>query len=385
MKRSESSILTTHVGSLPRPEEVVEFYRARLRGEAPPEPDLPAAVAQVVRQQHEAGIDIVTDGEYGKEAWWAYADDRLAGLEAREPKGGEADRPTRERMAFPGYYAYYESQAAFALRDDWGRPKGPTRQYYCVGPISYAGHAQVQRDIDNLKSAMRDSGKEEGFLPAVSPFIARTWNEFYRSEDEFHQATADALNEEYRAIVNAGLLVQIDDPGLPAQWNSQSAPTLDDYRKRAEQRVELVNYALRGIPEDRVRYHICWGSAHGPHVHDLPLRDVVDLLLKVRAQAYSVEAGNVRHEHEWKVWKDVKLPDGKILIPGVVSHTTDTVEHPEVVADRIVQYASVVGRENVIAGTDCGLGGRVHPEVAWAKLHALGEGAALASKELWPK
>jgi 5-methyltetrahydropteroyltriglutamate--homocysteine methyltransferase len=255
----------------------------------------------------------------------------------------------------------------------------------CTGPIRYIGQAAVRADIDNLKNALKAANLDEGFICSIGPAsFARSGDLYYKSEEEFIYAVADAMREEYKAIVDAGLVVQIDDPSLPDNWDMiNPEPPLEEFKKFSRVRIDALNHALRGLPEERIRYHICWGSWHGPHTTDVPLADIVDLVLAVRAQAYSVEAGNVRHEHEWRVWQDVKLPDGKILIPGVVSHATNVVEHPRLVADRIIRFANLVGRENVIAGTDCGLGGRIHAQIAWAKLAALAEGAALASQELW--
>jgi 5-methyltetrahydropteroyltriglutamate--homocysteine methyltransferase len=388
MKRSEQRIITTHAGSLPRPEDLVEMYRRRATGgawdEAAFEARTRSAVAEVVRRQVELGVDVLNDGEYGKVTWNAYINERLSGFEPRELAPGE--RPpqgrTRDRRDFPGFYEQYDRLFSFSINDTWGRPAQPAgAPLVCTGPITYTGQAAVRRDIDNLKAATAGLAVEEVYLPAISA-IRQGRNEYYSSEEAYLYAMADAMHEEYRAITDAGFVLQIDDPGLPTQWDSQNL-SLEDYRKRAAQRVELINHSLRGLPEEQLRYHICWGSWHGPHAHDLPLKDIVDLMLQVRAQAYSIEAANVRHEHEWKVWQDVKLPDGKILIPGVVSHATNVIEHPEVVADRIIRYANLVGRENVIAGTDCGLGGRLHPELVWAKLKALSGGAALATQQHW--
>jgi 5-methyltetrahydropteroyltriglutamate--homocysteine methyltransferase len=261
----------------------------------------------------------------------------------------------------------------------------PTRRPVCTAPIKYVGHAAIAADIANLKRAMAAAGVEEGFMCSIGPgSFARGEDLHYNTEEEFVLASAEAMREEYKAIVDAGIVLQIDDPSLPDNWDLvDPEPPLQEFKTFERVRIEALNHALRGLPADRIRYHICWGSWHGPHTTDIPLRDIVDLVLSVNAGAYSVEAGNVRHEHEWRVWQDVKLPDGKLLIPGVVSHATNIVEHPQVVADRIVRYAKVVGRENVIAGTDCGLGGRIHPQIAWAKLQALAEGAKLATKELW--
>jgi 5-methyltetrahydropteroyltriglutamate--homocysteine methyltransferase len=287
-----------------------------------------------------------------------------------EQMGAMADR--RDRSLFQEFYA-----------EELGPRSAARQQLACTGPVTYTGQALLQQDIENFKSALAGVNVEEAFMPALAPAYGGE-NRYYRTADEFDEAVAKAMNVEYQAIVEAGFIVQIDDPGLPSYWNRYvPAIGLDEYRKQAQRRVELVNLGLEGIPEDRVRYHICWGSWHGPHVTDIPLEDVVDLMLQVRAQMYSIEAANARHEHEWRVWQDVKLPDGKILMPGVVSHATNVVEHPRLVADRIARYANIVGRENVVAGTDCGMGGRVHPQICWAKLEALSEGAALASKELW--
>ena len=264
----------------------------------------------------------------------------------------------------------------------WG---GSRKQPYCTGAIGYVGHDLIRRDIENLKAALQGVAIEEAFMTSLAPgSFARGHNRHYMTDEEFVFALGAALREEYRAIIDAGFVLQIDDPGLPDTWDLfDPEPPIEEYRKFARVRVEALNEALRGLPEDRIRYHICWGSWHGPHTTDIELRLIADLLLEVRAQTYCVEAGNVRHEHDWKVWKDIKLPAGKMLMPGVVSHATNVVEHPELVADRIIAYAGVVGRENVIAGTDCGLGTRVHDQIVWAKLAALHEGARRASAQLW--
>ena len=401
MKRSLDRILTTHVGSLPRPNDLVELYR----NDAPESqllPRLRSAIADVVRAQSGSGIDIVNDGEFGKAmrrsvdfgAWWSYVYDRLAGFELREEaaKKGRAAWTfgSKERKEFAEFYAEEASAGqggAVAAQGVQGATSS-ARMYglTCAAPVKYTGQAVVQHDIENLKAALGGADVEEAFMTAVSPATLQILpNEYYKSQEDYTWALAEAIHEEYKAIVDAGFILQIDDPALVDLWDWWYSLNGDmaGYRKWAAFQVEAANHALRGIPEERVRFHICWGSWHGPHSGDLPLKDVVDLLLKVKAQAYSVEAGNVRHEHEWKVWKDTKLPDGKVLIPGVVSHSTNLIEHPELVADRIIRFAQVVGRENVIAGTDCGLGGRVHLQIAWAKLRALSEGAKLASKKLW--
>jgi 5-methyltetrahydropteroyltriglutamate--homocysteine methyltransferase len=306
----------------------------------------------------------------------SYAYERVTGWE-RGPASTETPLSRRrERQMFPGAYGEIAmSNATFAAASP----------AVFTGPISYCGAEAASADIENLKSALANTPVEEAFMTSVAPgSFGRRQNQYYKSDEEFLYAIADAMREEYRAIVDAGFVLQLDDPGLPDTWDMfNPEPALADYKKYASVTIEALNHALEGLPQDRIRYHICWGSWHGPHTTDLPLRDITDLLLSVRAGCYSVEAGNARHEHEWKVWRDVKLPEGKILMPGVVSHATNVVEHPEVVADRIVRFASAAGRENVIAGTDCGLGGRIHEEIAWAKLRSLVQGAELATKELW--
>jgi 5-methyltetrahydropteroyltriglutamate--homocysteine methyltransferase len=401
VKRSVDRILTTHAGSLPRPKDLVELYR-----DAAPAskvlPRLRSAIADVVRRQSASGIDVVNDGEFGKAmrrsvdfgAWWSYVYDRLAGFELREDaaKKGRAAWTfgSKERREFAEFYAE-EPSAAQAGTGSAAAAHGATstaRMYglTCSAPVRYTGQAIIQRDIDNLKSALAGASAEEAFMTAVSPATLQILaNEHYKSQEDYTFALAEAIREEYKAIVDAGFILQIDDPALVDLWDWWYSLNDDvaAYHKWAAFQVEAVNHALRGIPQDRVRFHICWGSWHGPHSGDVPLKDIVHLLLKVNALAYSVEAGNVRHEHEWKVWTDTKLPEGKVLIPGVVSHATNLIEHPQLVADRISRFAKLVGRENVIAGTDCGLGGRVHHQIAWAKLAALSEGAKLASRELW--
>ena len=398
MKRSVDRILTTHVGSLPRPDDLVDLYRQ----EAPDGkllPRLKSAVAEVVQKQTAVGIDVVNDGEFGKAmrramdfgAWWSYVYDRLAGFELREEhaKKGRAAWTfgSKERKEFAEFYAA-EASAAQAATSAQQSGTSTARLYglTCTAPVKFTGYAAIRRDIDNLAAAVASARVNDVFMTAVSPATLQILpNEYYENQDDYTWALAKAIREEYKAIVDAGFILQIDDPALVDiyDWWFSLKGDLAGYRKWAAFQVDAVNHALEGIPEDRVRFHICWGSWHGPHQGDVPLKDVVDLLLKVKAQAYVVEAGNVRHEHEWRVWKNTKLPQGKILIPGVVSHATNVLEHPELVADRLVRFAKVVGRENVLAGTDCGLGGRVHPQIAWAKLTALSEGAKLATKELW--
>jgi 5-methyltetrahydropteroyltriglutamate--homocysteine methyltransferase len=403
MRASRERILTSHAGSLPRPDDLIEANRKRESGDDTDEQafqaHLRSAVANVVRRQREAGIDVPGDGEFGKSmgqrvnyrAWWSYSFDRLSGLELttrglydmppRRARPGDvvltsfADRRDRTRFA-----------EAYADRDS-GITTGPRPSHWpvCVGPVSYTGHAAIHADIAHMKAALAAAGVEEGFMTSIAPgSAARIDNRYYKTDEEFLYACANAMREEYRAIVDAGLILQLDDPAIAENWDMVNPePTVADYQRFSMVRVEALNHAIRGLPEDRIRFHLCWGSWHGPHTTDIPMRDIVNVMLAVRCGAYSFEAGNVRHEHEWRVWQDVTLPDGKLILPGVVSHATNVVEHPELVAERIARFAGGVGKERVIASTDCGLGGRVHPQIAWAKLEALAEGAALASRALW--
>jgi 5-methyltetrahydropteroyltriglutamate--homocysteine methyltransferase len=398
MKTSTDRILTTHVGSIPRPESVRELLRARLDGRAVDAETLAArvkdAVTDVVHRQAECGIDVVSDGEMSKTSFIAYSDERLTGFTTLKPddpnvpasntSGAWARRldTRREWRAFREYYATYLPAAM--------PPSAPPT--VCTGPITYKGEALLRRDLANLESAMTAAGVAEAFVPAIAPgMVGRDQNRYYPTEEAYRFAIAEALKTEYRAIVDAGFILQIDDPGLGETWDMIiPAPTLADYRKMQAINIEALNQALAGIPEDRVRYHLCWGSWQGPHEVDLALKDVVELMLTVRAQAYSVEAATPRHSWEWRIWKDIKLPDGKILIPGVIAHTTAVVEHPETIAERITNFASAVGKERVIAGADCGfaqgaLYQRQHPTVMWAKFRALAQGAALASQRLWSR
>jgi 5-methyltetrahydropteroyltriglutamate--homocysteine methyltransferase len=390
MKRSTDRIRTTHTGSMPRPQEIFEFMRARASGasiDAPLyEEALKNHVTAIVRKQVEAGIDVVNDGECSKVSFNNYVAERLAGFEARIPPGG-LGIPTgpigvggRDFNRFPDYYENVLKHNPFAnvIR---------VAPQVCVGPISYIGREQVKRDIGNLKSAMASAGAQEGFLPATSPLPAMR-NEHYASEEEFFVAYGEALREEYQAILDAGLLLQIDDPRMVSTWDSLNETSLAEYRKWMEQRVEAINHALRGFPADRIRYHTCYGVNFGPRLSDLQLEDVIDIFFRINAGAYSFEAANPRHEHEWRLPQRMKLPDGKVLIPGVVTHSNVMVEHPEVVADRIERWARAAGRENILVGNDCGFqstaGNTEIPiSVAWAKLAALGEGARIASRRLW--
>ena len=406
MKRSTDRIITTHAGSLSRPPDLIALNRARAQGEKVDASAyaqcLASAVADVVRRQQEIGIDIPDDGEFGKPmasnydygVWWNYAFARMEGFtpadqvpESQHKKSSVAEMALTtvgNRRDFQKFGEFYQDpESSGTLLGSAARRGG--RRPVCTGPLKYTGHAAIAADIANLKKAMAAAGAEEGFMCAIGPgSFARGEDLYYKTEEEFVFAAADAMHEEFKAIVDAGLILQIDDPSLPDNWDMiNPEPPLAEFKKFEAVRIDALNHALRGLPPDRIRFHICWGSWHGPHTTDIPLRDIVDLVLKVNADAYSVEAGNVRHEHEWRVWKEVKLPPGKLLIPGVVSHATNIVEHPQVVADRIVRYAGIVGRENVIAGSDCGFGGRIHPQLAWAKLQALVAGAKLATKELW--
>ncbi len=388
MKRSTERILTTHVGSLPRPADLLALIQAKEYGEpldtARYASRVASAVAEVVKKQADSGIDIVADGEMGRFGFIPYVNERLAGIEPRRGGGSRSGwAGSREHQAFPEYYQWAAQMPGAAGR------ASPT-QWVCTGQVSYRGHDALQRDIANLKAALAGVSCEEAFMPAVSPANLANWNsnEYYRTDEEFRVALADALHEEYRAIVDAGLILQIDDPQLASHWAMHPEIDLAQCRKWAGASVELLNHALTGIPEERVRYHTCYSINMGPRVHDMELKHIVDIMLGVHAGAYSFEAGNPRHEHEWRVWETAKLPAGKMLIPGVITHASNLVEHPEAIAQRIARFAEVVGREKVIAGADCGFASfstscEVHPSVVWTKLAALADGARLASKELW--
>ena len=392
MKHSERRILTTHVGSLPRPRELLLPLHARDSGEpydaAGLERQIAAAVSKVVRQQADLGIDVVNDGEHGRASFATYANTRIGGLERVMRPPRHVSRATRDSLAFPAVYE--EMRKMFgARRALTGRPEDAV-SLVCTGPITYTGHAQVKADIAHLKAATAGVAAEEVFVTAISPTNLEMYfeNQYYKTEQEYLFALAEAMREEYKAIVGAGFVLQVDDPRLITHYNRVPGLSLEDNRRFIELRVEVLNHALQGIPEERVRFHTCYSINVAPRVHDLEMKHYVDLMLKVRAQAYSVEAANPRHEHEWRIWKDVKLPAHKILIPGVVSHCVYQVEHPELVAERIERFAGVVGRERVIAGTDCGFasaraGDEVHPDVAWAKLKSLVEGARIAASRLF--
>lgn len=404
---SPSRIPTSHAGSLPRTPELIAANAARTFAadgfslERTPEFEtlLTAAVVDLVQRQKDLGITIPGDGEYGKAmsnavdygAWWTYSFQRTAGLELTEfnpiSAGPIHSEPGNIRLT------------SFADRRDWTRfsaaysdpesgiqlGRNATAFPAATGPISYTGHDALSSDIANLKAGLAAAGLSTGFITALSPGSAsRIGNDYYGTEEEFIYAWADVLREEYKAIVDAGLTVQIDDPSIAENWDQiNPEPSVEDYQRFTQIRVEALNYALRGLPEEQVRFHVCWGSWHGPHTTDIGFEHIVDLVLGINAGSYSFEAANVRHEHEWTIWQDKQLPDGKVLIPGVVSHATNVVEHPELVAQRIERFAALVGPDSVIAGTDCGLGGRLHPDIAVAKLDALGRGAQIASDRLY--
>ncbi len=383
MQHSTKRILTTHAGSLPRPPDLLDMLAAKEQGQPVDETAraarLPLAVKDIVAKQIEFGIDIVDDGEYSKPSFVTYVNERLGGFEVDKdaPRRGPWVG-SREELSFPEFYAQIHAGSR-------------QNRMVCTGPISYKGHAQLQRDIANLKAAI-GGAKVEAFMPAISPSNIEEWqrNTYYKTQEEYVVAIAEAMREEYKAIVDAGLLLQIDDPRLVSYYLVQPGASIAECRKWARTRIDVLNHALRGIPPEKIRHHTCYGINMGPRTNDLEFRHVVDLVLMIRANFYSFEAANPRHEHEWKIWGNAKLPKDKLLIPGVISHSTVLVEHPELVAERIVKYARLVGRERVIAGSDCGFATfagskEVHPSIVWAKLQAMTEGARLASRELWNK
>jgi 5-methyltetrahydropteroyltriglutamate--homocysteine methyltransferase len=393
MRTSTERILTTHTGSLPRPADLVDILNGKELGRDH-SPELldrrvARAVEEIVQRQAQVGLDVVNDGEHSKVSWMAYARARLSGL-------SEIDSPvrfrgaTRDSLAFPG--AYEDMKVMLAGRSGALVAKRTVRPkaWICSGPIKYIGEAELRADIANFKAAVSGVDVAEGFMTAISPSNLELYyeNHHYASDEEYLAALADAMRVEFKAIVDAGLVLQIDDPRMATHYNRTPGASIEDCRKFIALRVEAVNHALRGIPEGRVRFHTCYSVNIAPRVHDFELKHFVDLMLAIRAGGYVIEAANPRHEHEWQVWEETRLPDGKILIPGVVSHCVHLVEHPELVAQRLMRFAGVVGRERVIAGTDCGfgtsgVGDEVHPDVAWAKLAVLVEGARLASKRLW--
>jgi len=388
MKRSSSRILTTHVGSLIRPPALQEFLRAKQAGkpydQAAYQKCLADSVAEVVHKQAETGIDVISDGEFGKSISWSqYVLERLSGFERRPIAAASKNPFTRgvDREAFAEFYAELDAREGMAT----------TTEAVCVGPIAYTGQAELKRDIDNFKSALKNTKVEEAFLPVAAPasVIPDRKNEFYKTDEELIRAIGAAMRTEYRMIIDAGFVLQLDDARAAVTYDRMVPPkSFADYRKWLGLQVDVLNEAIAGLPPERIRYHVCWGSWPGPHTSDVALKDIVDLILGMKVGAFVIEGANPRHEHEWRVWETAKLPEGRVLIPGVISHATNVVEHPELVAERIVRLARLVGRENVIAGTDCGFAQgpfyrRVHPSIMWAKLSSLVEGARIASAELW--
>jgi 5-methyltetrahydropteroyltriglutamate--homocysteine methyltransferase len=407
MQRSTDRIRVSHAGALPRPGDLQRLFEGGPDAAEEFQQALPGAVTEVVDHQVKAGVDVVNDGEISKRGLFiGYIRDRMAGFEPRRFAPGTYQPPNagvtgRDQRDFPGFFAAGLGGFRFGpaarpgpapgatAAGDHPEPAGTTA-YICTAPLAYTGADRARADIKRLTAAVAAHEGEglEAYLPAITPGTVEHWlhDEYYPDTESFLFAVADVLHEEYRLITEAGLILQVDDPDLPDGWQMFPDMTVPDYRRYAALRIEALNHALRGLPEDQIRLHICWGSHHGPHRDDIPLRDLIDLVLTVRAGCYSVEGANPRHEHEYALWEDVTLPEGKLLMPGVVGHSSDIVEHPELVAQRLIRFASLVGRENVIAGTDCGLGGRVgHPEIVWAKLTDLAEWARIASRRLWPR
>ena len=415
MKRSRDRILTTHAGSLPRPAELPALIQAKAAGDKFDQAELDrmlkASVADVVKHQVAVGLDSVNDGELSKTNFTNYVRERLSGFEQKSFPVGQGPKPmnvsARDMRDFPEYFegrTWFGTQAPIAQAGGVGNVQagvlpgtgvmsnafaGPSMtQVMCTSPLKYVGHAALQLDIDNFRAALQGVKVEEPFLPANTPGTIEHWlrNEYYKSDEEFVYAIAEAMREEYEGIVNAGFLLQIDDPDLPDGWQMFPDMSVADYQKYAMVRVQALNHALRNIPSESVRLHVCWGSFHGPHRNDIPLKDIIGVILAVKADEVSIEASNAMHEHEWNVFETTKLPAGKTIIPGVIGHASDFIEHPELVAQRLERYARLVGPENVMAGTDCGLGGRVgHPSIAWAKFAAMAEGARIATKRLMGK
>jgi 5-methyltetrahydropteroyltriglutamate--homocysteine methyltransferase len=383
MQRSTDRILTTHAGSLPRPQDILQMVRAKARGEAVDEQKLAArvkeAVAEVVRKQVDTGLDVIDDGEFGKPSFVTYVRDRLGGL---EPHGMRPNAwlSSREAISFPDYYKAQESAS----------PRAKQVQMACTSPLTYKGHAALKAELDTLKNAIKGIDVADVFVPCISPANIEDWNEnrYYATNEEYLFAIADAMNVEYKTIVDSGFLVQVDDPRLMSHYLMDPKMSVDDIRKWAIKRVEALNHALRGIPTEKIRYHTCYSINFGPRVHDLEAKHIIDILMQIRAGAFSFEASNPRHEHEWEVWKAAKLAKDTVLIPGVITNSSVLVEHPELVAQRIIRFADFMGRENVIAGTDCGFASfagsdEVHASIVWAKMDAMAKGAEIASKKLW--
>jgi 5-methyltetrahydropteroyltriglutamate--homocysteine methyltransferase len=385
MIKSDKRIMVTHAGTLPRPEDVTKLLYARAAG-APVDGGMldgkvRNVVADVVRRQAEVGIDSINDGEISKANFTFYIRERLSGITTRdvEPSKGppRLNISGRDEIEFPEYFS-----AGLGSFSD----SNPNRRIFCTGKIQYTGQHALKIDIDNFAAAVKGVSVPEAFLPAITPGTIEHWlhNDHYKTQEEFLFAIADALKVEYETITKAGFLLQLDNPDLPDGWQMYPAMSVADYRKYAALRVDALNHALRDIPREKIRLHVCWGSAHGPHKHDIPLKDIIDIILAVKASSYSIEASNPAHEHEWRVFENVKWPQDAVLIPGVIGHCTDLIENPALVAERLVRYARIVGRENVMAGTDCGVGSRVgHGSICWGKFKSMVEGARLASKELW--
>jgi 5-methyltetrahydropteroyltriglutamate--homocysteine methyltransferase len=388
MKRSTDRFLTTHVGSLPRPPKLFEFMKLKHAGQSVDhqvlEAEIDSAVDEIVRKQNETGIDVVSDGEMGKVGFIPYVNERLTGFQPstgaqRESSWGNS----RETRSFPEYYDW-----ASKLPGAAGNP-GALR-WVCTGPITYKGMNLFERDAATFRNALKKYPAQEAFIPAISPSNVAGWesNQYYKSEEEFLFAIAEAMRVEYQAIIDAGFILQVDDPALATHYIIHPEASIEDCRQWAMTRVEALNHALRGLPVEKIRYHTCYSINFGPRLHDMEVKNILDIILRVNAGAYSFEAANPRHEHEWQLWKTVKLPEGKSVIPGVITQSTILVEHPELVAQRITRFADAVGRENVIAGSDCGFASfatsfEIHPTIVWAKLSSLVEGARLASKALW--
>jgi len=374
MRSSRERILVSHAGTAPKPRDVQ---------------DLAQGVKDVVRKQVEVGIDIVNDGELSKSNFTNYVKDRLGGI---EPAADRSKLPSRNINArdlreFPDFFATGGGGFGRNRPANPGVPANFMQAMVVSGPITYVGEATVKSDVENMKAALQGLNADvEGFLPAVAPGTVEHWlfNAYYKTDEEYLFALADALHHEYKAITDAGLNIQIDDPDLPDGWQMFPEMSVADYRKYAQLRADAINHALRDIPEEQVRLHVCWGSGLGPHKNDIDLSDIIDIVLSVKAQVYSFEAANPRHQHEWRVWENVKLREGTSIMPGVIGHATDIIEHPRLIADRLEQFAGLVGKENVVAGTDCGVGSRVwNGEITWAKFAAMAEGARIASQELW--
>ena len=405
-------ILTTHVGSLPRPAKFLDVAQKRTLGEkfdqAAYEQGLKEGVAEVVRKQKDAGVDLINDGELGHTmgwaydygSWWSYIIPRLGGVEVSDTGlwftklSAHTQTPMAPKDFIVGDWgerrdmskfqeAYLDPHSGCGLPEQFMTGHSPL----VTGPVKYKGQELIKRDIENLKAGLKAAGlgSEGAWMNSIAPAsCARMPNNYYKSEEELLYACADACHEEYKAIIDAGFTVQLDDPAIGENWDQQkNEPSVEGYRRYTKMQIDALNHSIKGLPPEKIRFHLCWGSWHGPHTTDIPMKHLVDLMLAVNCNYYSFEAANARHEHEWKIWKEVKLPAGKKILPGVVTHSTNLIEHPELVADRIIRFAQAVGPENVIASTDCGLGGRVHPQIAWAKLKTLSEGAAIASKQLF--